>query len=125
MSERLPFNLLPRSPHLQTHFGTWHQTRGSRRETVKVRGPLSTNDSETALLWALADFGTLLHSKWDANDHRVSGHLQQVIEDWTLPVADIFAVYSERMNLSAKVSTFIDFMTYWFRQNADGHGIER
>lgn len=117
---------MPQTPHdLQTHqcivlresdaaYGTWHLLRGNKRETVKVRGSLSTNDGETALLWALAGFGILTRSEWDARAHLQTGNLKLVLEDWTLPDADIFAVYPERMNLSAKVSAFIDFLTDWF-----------
>jgi DNA-binding transcriptional LysR family regulator len=59
----------PASPHdLQAHqcivlrendaaYGTWQLARGIKRETVKVRGTVSTNDGETALLWALAGLG--------------------------------------------------------------------
>ncbi|GGC63113.1 LysR family transcriptional regulator [Undibacterium terreum] len=117
---------MPQTPHdLQTHqcivlresdaaYGTWHMLRSNKRETVKVRGSLSTNDGETALLWALAGFGILTRSEWDARAHLQAGDLKLVLEDWTLPDADIFAVYPERMNLSAKVSAFIDFLTDWF-----------
>lgn len=117
---------MPQTPHdLQTHqcivlresdaaYGTWHLLRGNKRETVKVRGSLTTNDGETALLWALAGFGILTRSEWDARAHLQTGNLKLVLEDWTLPDADIFAVYPERMNLSAKVSAFIDFLTDWF-----------
>ncbi|MES2105327.1 MAG: LysR substrate-binding domain-containing protein [Pseudomonadota bacterium] len=117
---------MPTVPHeLQTHqcivlresdaaYGTWHLTRGSKRETVKVRGTLSTNDGETALLWALAGFGVLTRSEWDVQAHLQAGRLKLVLEDWALPDADIFAVYPERMNLSAKVSAFIDFLGDWF-----------
>ena len=118
----------PLTPHeLQQHqcivlrendaaFGTWQLTRGSKRETVKVRGHLSTNDGETALLWALAGFGVLMRSEWDVHTHLESGQLRRVLDDWTLPVADIYAVYPERMHLSAKVSAFIDFLSAWFRE---------
>jgi DNA-binding transcriptional LysR family regulator len=63
---------IPVTPHdLQKHqciflrrsdaaYGTWHLARSSKREAVKVRGALSTNDGETALLWALAGFGILM-----------------------------------------------------------------
>ena len=116
----------PATPHdLQAHqcivlresdaaYGTWHLTRGSKRETVKVRGALSTNDGETALLWTLAGFGILMRSEWDVHAHLQAGRLVPILQDWTLPVADIFAVYPERMNLSAKVSAFIDFLSEWF-----------
>jgi LysR family transcriptional activator of dmlA len=117
---------MPATPHdLQKHqcivlrendaaYGTWHLSRGNKRETVKVRGALSTNDGETALLWALAGFGVLMRSEWDAGVHLRDGRLAPVLPDWQLPPADIYAVYPERMNLSAKVSAFIDFLSAWF-----------
>lgn len=95
-------------------YGTWHLTRGSRRETVKVRGAVSTNDGETALQWALAAFGILQRSQWDAQEHLQSGRLVQVLPDWTLPAADVYAVYPERLHLSAKVKAFIGFLADWF-----------
>jgi LysR family transcriptional activator of dmlA len=121
----------PATPHdLQAHqcivlresdaaYGTWHLTRGSKRETVKVRGALSTNDGETALLWTLAGFGILMRSEWDVHAHLQAGHLVPILQDWALPVADVFAVYPERMNLSAKVSAFIDFLSEWFDGKRD------
>ena len=121
----------PATPHdLQAHqcivlresdaaYGTWHLTRGSKRETVKVRGALSTNDGETALLWTLAGFGILMRSEWDMHAHLQAGRLVPILQDWALPVADVFAVYPERMNLSAKVSAFIDFLSEWFGAKPD------
>jgi DNA-binding transcriptional LysR family regulator len=92
-------------------YGTWYLTRGSRQETIKVRGVLSTNDGETGVLWALAGYGILMRSEWDVHEHMRAGRLVLVLADWALPVADIFAVYPERANLSAKVSAFIEFLT--------------
>jgi DNA-binding transcriptional LysR family regulator len=99
-------------------YGTWYLTRGSKHETVKVRGPLSTNDGETGVLWALAGYGILMRSEWDIHAHVRDGRLVPVLTDWTLPVADVFAVYPERANLSAKVSAFIDFLSEWFQRDA-------
>ena len=99
-------------------YGTWYLTRGSRQETIKVRGVLSTNDGETGVLWALAGYGILMRSEWDIHEHVRAGRLVPVLADWALPVADIFAVYPERANLSAKVSAFIDFLTDWFGKEA-------
>jgi DNA-binding transcriptional LysR family regulator len=101
-----------------TAFGTWHFTRGSRQETVKVRGTLSTNDGETGVLWALEGFGILMRSEWDIHAHLAAGRLVPVLKDWALPSGDVFAVYPERANLSAKVSAFIDFLAEWFRRDA-------
>ncbi|CAJ0680592.1 LysR family transcriptional regulator [Ralstonia mannitolilytica] len=99
-------------------YGTWYLTRGSKHETVKVRGPLSTNDGETGVLWALAGYGILMRSEWDIHAQVRDGRLVPVLTDWTLPVADVFAVYPERANLSAKVSAFIDFLSEWFQRDA-------
>ncbi|MET3448623.1 LysR family transcriptional regulator [Ralstonia sp. 1138] len=99
-------------------YGTWYLTRGARQETIKVRGVLSTNDGETGVLWALAGYGILMRSEWDIHEHVRAGRLVPVLGDWALPVADIFAVYPERANLSAKVSAFIDFLTDWFGKEA-------
>ena len=117
---------MPSTPRdLQTHqciilresdtaFGTWHFTRGSKQETVKVRGTLSTNDGETGVQWALAGLGILMRSEWDIHADIAAGRLVPVLKEWTLPSADVFAVYPERANLSAKVSAFIDFLVEWF-----------
>jgi LysR family transcriptional regulator, transcriptional activator for dmlA len=92
-------------------YGTWHLNRGKRQETIKVRGALSTNDGEIALEWALAGHGILIRSEWDVAPYLRSGRLSQVLEEWTLPSSDIFAVYPERLNLSAKVTAFVDFVS--------------
>jgi len=93
-----------------TAYGSWHLRKGRRQETVKVRGPLSTNDGEAALEWALAGHGILLRSEWHAAPFLRSGRLRPVLDDWSLPPADIYAVYPERLNLSAKVTAFVDFL---------------
>lgn len=118
----------PATPHdLQRHqcivlresdatYGTWHLARGRKEESVKVRGSLSTNDGETALAWALNGHGILMRSEWDVRQHLDSGALREVLPEWSLPQADVYAVYGERANLSARVSALIDFLTDWFAQ---------
>lgn len=100
-------------------YGAWQLGNGRRQETVKVRGTLSTNDGETAVAWALAGHGILMRSQWDAAPYLRSGRLCAVLEEWTLPQADIYAVYPERLNLSAKVRAFIDFLAERFQHHAD------
>jgi LysR family transcriptional activator of dmlA len=99
-------------------YGTWHLARGNKQESVKIRGGLSTNDGETGVLWALEGFGILMRSEWDVRAHLDEGRLVPVLDDWTLPGADVFAVYPERANLSAKVSVFIDFLVEWFSRES-------
>ncbi|HEY4073573.1 MAG TPA: LysR family transcriptional regulator [Herbaspirillum sp.] len=98
-------------------YGTWHLSRGRKQETVKVRGALSSNDGESAVIWALNGHGILMRSEWDVQEHLRSGALRLVLPEWSLPSADVFAVYRERMNLSAKVGAFVDFLAERFARN--------
>ncbi|MGA3251492.1 MAG: LysR family transcriptional regulator [Paraburkholderia sp.] len=94
----------------ETAYGTWHFSKGSRHETVKVHSELSSNDGEVTLVWGLDGQGVLTRSEWDANPYLESGRLKRLLPDWTLPSADICAVYPQRLHLSAKVTAFIDFL---------------
>jgi LysR family transcriptional activator of dmlA len=91
-------------------FGTWHLRSGARQETVKVRGPLNSNDGEATLAWALDGHGILLRSAWDAAELLRSGQLLPVLEEWTLPPADIYVVFPTRSHLSAKTRALVDFL---------------
>jgi LysR family transcriptional activator of dmlA len=59
----------------------------------------------------------LMRSEWDVQAHLNSGALKLVLPEWSLPAEDVYAVYVERMNLSAKVSAFIEFLTVWFARD--------
>lgn len=97
-------------------FGIWRLSRGKQSESVKVHGSLSTNDGEVALNWALDGHGILLRAEWNLADHLRSGRLVEVLGEYQTPPADIYAVYLERLNLSAKVSCFIEHLRAFFRQ---------
>lgn len=96
-------------------FGTWHFNSGARQETVKVRGPLSANDGESVLGWALDGHGILMRSEWDAAALVREGRLQPLLTEWSLPGADIHAVFPTRSHLSAKTRALVDFLLEWFR----------
>jgi DNA-binding transcriptional LysR family regulator len=91
-------------------YGSWQFRSGSRQETVKVRGPLSTNDGEAALSWALDGHGIVLRSEWDAAPYLRSGRLQLLLADWAAPPADIYLLFPTRSHLQAKTRAMVDFM---------------
>ncbi|OZI69628.1 LysR family transcriptional regulator [Bordetella genomosp. 2] len=95
-------------------YGTWHLRAGQRVESVKVRGPLSSNDGQSALEWALAGHGIVMRSEWETAAYLRSGRLRQVLPDWDTPPADIHALYPERLNLPAKTVAFVDFLVQRF-----------
>jgi len=43
-----------------------------------------------------------------------------VLEEYSLPPADIYAVYPERHNLSAKVRVFVDYLVEQFKEKKGG-----
>lgn len=98
------------------NFGQWQLARGRKRESVKVRGTLSSNDGATVLLWALAGRGIILRSEWDAAPHARKGRLEEVLADYALPPADIYAVYPQKQHLAAKVRAFVEFLVARFGQ---------
>lgn len=100
-------------------YGVWRLAngRGKNRkfETVKVRGNLSTNDGEIAVNWALDGQGILMRAEWDIERHLRSGRLVQVLPQCQTPDADIYAVYPQRCQLSARVRAFVDFFAVAFQ----------
>ncbi len=100
--------------------GLWRFAKGRRSETVKVRGALSSNDGEVTLTWGLAGLGILQRAEWDLARYLRSGRLVQVLEDYALPQADIYAVFPERHHLSAKVRAFVDFLVGYFQEGSEG-----
>ena len=95
-------------------YGVWKLCAGKRTETVKVRGPLNTNDGEIAVNWALAGLGIVLRAEWDVARYLRSGRLKQVLENWEAPPADIYAVYPARHGTSARVRAFVEHLAAHF-----------
>lgn len=103
-------------------YGLWRLTgtRAGDRRTVAVRtrGTLATNDGEIAVNWALDGHGILLRAEWDVARYLRSGRLVQVMPDYTTPPADIYAVFAQRHQGSARVRAFVDFFADAFARPA-------
>jgi LysR family transcriptional activator of dmlA len=91
-------------------YGSWQFRSGARQETVKVRGPLSINDGEAALAWALDGHGIVLRSEWDVAPYLRSGRLCMLLPDWAAPAADIYILFPTKSHLQARTRAMVDFM---------------
>ncbi|MEI2415395.1 LysR family transcriptional regulator [Orrella sp. JC864] len=91
-------------------FGTWHLRNGTRQESVKVRGAMSTNDGASAVAWALAGQGIIARSTWDVAEHLRSGALRQVLPQWEMAPADIYLVFPSQNNRAQRVRAIVDFL---------------
>ncbi|UCV12479.1 LysR family transcriptional regulator [Dechloromonas denitrificans] len=103
----------------ESAYGHWRLIKGKQTETIKVHGKLSTNDGEVALNWALEGHGILMRAEWDVAKYLRSGRLVQLLADYDTPAADVYAVYLERLNLSAKVAYFVEHLRDYLSQHAD------
>ncbi|MEQ5775452.1 MULTISPECIES: LysR family transcriptional regulator [unclassified Thalassospira] len=91
-------------------YDLWRLQRGQYSETVRVHGTLSSNDGEIALKWVLDGHGIMLRSEWDIARHVDASRLRLVLPQYAQVDADIYAVYPEKHNVSAKVRIFIDYL---------------
>ncbi|MCP1635585.1 LysR family transcriptional activator of dmlA [Kerstersia gyiorum] len=63
-------------------FGVWRLDNGRETQSIKVRGPLSSNNGEIVMQWALDGCGIALRSAWDAGPLLQAGQLVQVLPEY-------------------------------------------
>lgn len=100
-------------------FGVWSLHNGRQEETVKVTGPLSSNNGEIVLRWALQGRGIALRSIWDAQPFIERGELIRVLAPYRQD-ANVWAVYPSRLTTSAKVRVCIEYFAEFFRAKVPG-----
>ncbi|MFN7506716.1 MAG: LysR substrate-binding domain-containing protein, partial [Limnobacter sp.] len=88
-------------------FNNWQLRNGRQETSVKVHGPVSSNDGEVVVQWALEGKGVLLRSEWDIQQELKNGALVRVLPDWAGAPADIFAVCPYANPMPAKTREFI------------------
>jgi DNA-binding transcriptional LysR family regulator len=95
-------------------YGVWRLSnpRGAARQTevVRINGNLTTNDGEIAVKWALDGHGILMRAEWDVKEYLADGRLVAILPGYDTPGADIYAVYAQRHQLSARIRAFVDFL---------------
>lgn len=104
-------------------YGVWRfinsKTKNQVAESIKIRGNLTTNDGEIAVNWALDGHGILMRAEWDVDRYIKSGKLIHILENFSTPDADIYAVYSQAHKGSTRVKTFIDFVVESLGENSE------
>lgn len=95
-------------------YGVWKFLIDGRSEIVKVHGALSSNDGDIVQGWALDGQGIVIRSEWDVAKYIESGRLRQILPEFSLPSADLYAYYPSKQNLPARVRAFINFLVEKF-----------
>lgn len=104
-------------------FGVWRlHSRGRVRKesTIKVRGPLSSNNGEMVVQWAVDGRGVALRSTWDVGPLIAAGKLVHLLPEYTQE-ANVWAVYPSRLNTSAKVRVCVEFLQAWLDAQMTAH----
>ncbi|MCU1758264.1 LysR substrate-binding domain-containing protein [Pseudomonas sp. 14P_8.1_Bac3] len=95
-------------------FGIWNLERGGVQESVRVSGPLSSNNGEIVLQWALDGRGVVLRSLWDVKPLLDQDRLVQVLPAYTQS-ANVWAVYPTRLAYSGKLRACVEFLQEHFK----------
>ena len=93
----------------------WHFKKKRSEVAVRVAPTLSSNDGDVARQWALSGKGLIMRSEWDVAESLASRRLVRVLEDWSLPVADVVALVAQRAGMSARVKLFLSFLQERFK----------
>lgn len=51
-----------------------------------------------------------MRAEWDIRDYLADGRLVVALPDYGTPSADIYAVYAQRHQMSARIRAFVDFL---------------
>lgn len=92
-------------------YGNWNFSEGDQIHHIQVRGNMSANDGESVLAWVLEGHGIAIRAEWDVHHHINSGALKRIMENFSLPNADIYAVYPYNHHVPTRVRRFIDFIS--------------
>ncbi|UXH77147.1 LysR substrate-binding domain-containing protein [Roseateles amylovorans] len=90
-------------------FGVWRLRHGKQERMIKVRGPLSSNDGDMVMQWAVNGRGIVLRSTWDVDPLIAAGQLVHLLPEF-VQEANVWAVYPSRLSTSAKVRVCVDFL---------------
>lgn len=83
-------------------------------ETIKVSGPICSDNGDILKAAAISGLGICLLPTFIVGSDIHEGKLQQILPDYCPPEISVYAVFPSRRYLSAKVRTFVDFMTEYF-----------
>ena len=96
----------------------WHFSRDGAVRSAEVSGSLFSDTADALLAAATAGLGVVHLPTWLIDEAVRTGALRIVLTDWTVLPEEtpVFAVYPERRRLSAKVSSFVEFLQELFRR---------
>lgn len=96
---------------------TWVLHGPNGTESIKVNGPVCADNGDILKAAAVSGLGITLLPTFIVGPELLAGRLEQVLPDYHPPEISIYAVFPSRRYLSAKVRTFIDFLSAFYGDN--------
>lgn len=88
----------------------WAFQQDSVKTNVTVRGRLRISAAEGIREAVLAGLGLTISSEWMFAPELQAGAVKSVLQDWTLPPIDLWAVFPTGRQASAKARAFVAFV---------------
>ena len=88
----------------------WTFRQNGKNVTLKVEGNMVCNDGEVLHDWALSGKGLAWRSMWEVGTEIEAGKLLTVLDDYTAPGNDIYAIFAQRQHLPLRIRAFVDFL---------------
>ena len=85
----------------------WQFQKGGQTARVDVSGPITLDEASLARAAVLEGIGLGFFMESDVRADMEAGRLSRVLEDWTLPLANLCVYYPGRRNPSAALKGFI------------------
>mgnify|MGYP003894174799 CR=1 FL=1 len=128
--EYIAKNGRPMQPHDLTHHSClsdpnltlWSFQQGGENREIATQGALSINDNMMLVQAAVQGQGIIKLPDFLLNPLIAQGQLVQVLTEFVTLSRDIYLLYPQQSNRSAKLQTFIEHATQFMTQQARIHG---
>jgi DNA-binding transcriptional LysR family regulator len=90
--------------------GIWHFRRGETEASVAVTGRIHVSAAEGVRAAVMADMGITVASEWMFSEEIRNGAVKILLDEWSLPAIDLWAVFPTGRMVSAKARAFADFV---------------
>ncbi|WP_144160721.1 LysR family transcriptional regulator [Paraburkholderia sp. BCC1885] len=88
----------------------WTFRQGAAEASITIRGRVRSTAAEGIREAVLSDLGFAITTEWMFARELDSGEVSEVLEEWSLPPIDLWAVFPTGRQVSAKARTFASFM---------------
>jgi DNA-binding transcriptional LysR family regulator len=89
---------------------TWDMRQGDEVFSASLTGRIRVSAAEGVRAAVKANLGLVMASEWMFAPELASGEVVTVLDDWTLPPIDVWAVYPAGRMTSVKARAFVDYV---------------